>query len=100
MTGQKSRGLADRMENLSVERLSSVLSKFQGRRILVVGDLIVSRFVEVSARKLAREAPVPAGDYVGETLLPGGAANLANEVASLGGSAPVLGMGGEDNYRA
>src|SRR5271156_3973273 len=86
------------MENLSVERLSSVLSKFQGRRILVVGDFLVSRFVEVSARKLAREAPVPAGDYVGETLLPGGAATLATEVASLGGSVSVVGAVGEDNY--
>jgi rfaE bifunctional protein kinase chain/domain len=59
---------------------------------------LVSRFVEVSARKLAREAPVPAGDYVGETLLPGGAANLANEVASLGGSVAAIGIIGEDNY--
>jgi D-glycero-beta-D-manno-heptose-7-phosphate kinase len=84
------------MDSLSVERLSSVLSKFQGRRILVVGDLIVSRFVEVSARKLAREAPVPAGDYVGETLLPGGAANLARELTSLGASVTVLGVVGDD----
>lgn len=84
------------MEALSVQRLSSVLSKFQGRRILVVGDLIVSRFVEVSARKLAREAPVPAGDYVGETLIPGGAANLAREISSLGGNVSVLGVVGDD----
>jgi D-glycero-beta-D-manno-heptose-7-phosphate kinase len=84
------------MDNLSVERLSQVLSKFQGRRILVIGDLIVSRFVEVSARKLAREAPVPAGDYVGETLLPGGGANLARELTSLGASVSVLGVIGDD----
>ncbi len=64
--------------------------------MLVLGDLLASRFVEVSARKLAREAPVPAGDYVGETLVPGGAANLANEVASLGGSSSVVGLVGED----
>jgi len=66
--------------------------------MLVIGDFLVSRFVEVSARKLAREAPVPAADYVGETLLPGGAANLANEVASLGGLVSVIGMVGDDNY--
>ena len=84
------------MENLSVERLSSVLSKFQGKKVLVVGDLIVSRFVEVSARKLAREAPVPAGDYVGETLLPGGGANLARELTSMGASVSVLGVVGDD----
>ncbi|MDG6966496.1 MAG: hypothetical protein JRN23_00485 [Nitrososphaerota archaeon] len=86
------------LPNLSVEGLAALLKKFQGKRMLVVGDFLVSRFVEVSARKLAREAPVPAGDYVGETLLPGGAANLANEVASLGGMVSVIGTVGDDNY--
>ncbi len=84
------------MDSLSVEGLNSLLAKFQGRRMLVIGDLIVSRFVEVSARKLAREAPVPAGDFVGETLLPGGAANLARELAALGASVSVLGVVGDD----
>jgi rfaE bifunctional protein kinase chain/domain len=74
------------------------LRQFQGRKILVVGDLIVSRFVEVAARKLAREAPVPAGDYVGETLLPGGAANLSRELVSLGASVSVVGLVGSDEY--
>jgi len=86
------------LAGLSPDGLSALLDKFQGRRMLVVGDFIVSRFVDVSARKLAREAPVPAGDYVGETLLPGGGANLANEMASLGGSVSVIGTVGEDNY--
>ena len=84
----------------SVERdkLTGVLRQFQGRRILVVGDLIVSRFVEIAARKLAREAPVPAGDFVGQTLLPGGAANLSREVASLGASVSLVGLAGSDEY--
>ncbi len=86
------------MPGLSYEGLNGLLKKFQGSRMLVLGDFLVSRFVEVSARKLAREAPVPAADYVGETLLPGGAANLANEVASLGGQVSVIGMVGDDNY--
>lgn len=86
------------MSSLSVDGLGGLLKKFKGKRLLVVGDFLVSRFVEVSARKLAREAPVPAGDYVGETLLPGGAANLANEVASLGGMVSVIGTVGDDNY--
>ncbi|MGD0637547.1 MAG: PfkB family carbohydrate kinase [Nitrososphaerales archaeon] len=72
------------------------MAKFQGRHMLVIGDLIVSRFVEVSARKLAREAPVPAGDFVSETLLPGGAANLAKELTSLGANVSVLGAVGDD----
>ena len=86
------------MPSLTTEGLTGLVKKFQGKRLLVVGDFLVSRFVEVSARKLAREAPVPAGDYVGETLLPGGAANLANEVASMGGQVSVIGAVGEDSY--
>jgi D-glycero-beta-D-manno-heptose-7-phosphate kinase len=88
--------VAQGLSSLSYEGLGGLLKKFQGRRLLVLGDFLVSRFVEVSARKLAREAPVPAADYVGEMLLPGGAANLANEVASLGGSVSAIGMVGDD----
>src|SRR5256712_9833387 len=86
------------LQNLSKEGLSSLLDKFQGKKLLVIGDLIVSRFVEVAARRLSREAPVPAGDYIGETFLPGGAANLAREVGALGGSVSVIGSIGDDEY--
>ena len=86
------------LETVGREKLTELLGKFQGRKILVVGDLIVSRFVEVAARKLAREAPVPAGDYVGETVLPGGAANLSRELVSLGASVSVVGLTGADEY--
>ena len=80
------------------EQLGGVLRKFQGRKVLVIGDLLVSRFVEVAARKLSREAPVPAGDFVGQTLLPGGAANLSRELASLGASVSLVGIAGADEY--
>src|SRR6267143_5137692 len=86
------------LETVDKERLTGLLRQFQGRRVLVIGDLIVSRFVEVAARKLSREAPVPAGDYVGETFLPGGAANLARELESLGASVSLVGLIGSDEY--
>jgi D-beta-D-heptose 7-phosphate kinase/D-beta-D-heptose 1-phosphate adenosyltransferase len=86
------------LETVDKEKLTALLRQFQGRRVLVVGDLIVSRFVEVAARKLAREAPVPAGDYVGETVLPGGAANLSRELVSLGASVRCVGLTGADEY--
>ncbi len=86
------------IENLSRESLSSLLTQFQGKKIVVIGDLIVSRFVEVAARKLSREAPVPAGDYVGENFLPGGAANLARELSALGAAVTTVGLVGDDEY--
>ena len=86
------------LETVDKERLTEVLAKFRGRKVLVIGDLLVSRFVEVAARKLSREAPVPAGDFVGQTLLPGGAANLSRELASLGASVTLVGLLGSDEY--
>ena len=86
------------LDTVDKERLTGLLRQFQGRKILVIGDLIVSRFVEVAARKLAREAPVPAGDYIGETFLPGGAANLSRELVSLGASVSLVGLTGADEY--
>ena len=86
------------LDTVDREKLTAVLHKFQGRKVLVVGDLLVSRFVEIAARKLAREAPVPAGDFVGQTLLPGGAANLSRELVSLGASVSLVGLIGPDEY--
>ncbi|HYB07096.1 MAG TPA: PfkB family carbohydrate kinase [Nitrososphaerales archaeon] len=86
------------LDTVDKDKLTAVLRQFQGRQILVIGDVIVSRFVEVAARKLAREAPVPAGDFIGQTLLPGGAANLARELASLGASVRLVGLLGSDEY--
>ncbi len=88
------------LETVDKERLTAVLRQFQGRKILVIGDVLVSRFVEIAARKLSREAPVPAGDFVGQTLLPGGAANLSRELASLGASVSLVGLIGSDEYGA
>jgi len=86
------------LDTVDKEKLAGVLKQFQGRKVLVIGDLLVSRFVEVAARKLAREAPVPAGDYIGETFLPGGAANLSRELVSLGASVNLVGLLGSDEY--
>jgi len=86
------------LDSVERDKLTAVLRQFQGRRVLVIGDLLVSRFVEVAARKLAREAPVPAGDFVGQTLLPGGAANLSRELVSLGASVSLVGLVASDEY--
>lgn len=86
------------LDTVDKERLTAVLRQSQGRKILVIGDMLVSRFVEIAARKLSREAPVPAGDFVGQTLLPGGAANLSRELVSLGASVRLVGLLGSDEY--
>ncbi len=73
------------------------MPKFEGKAVLVVGDLILDRYVSISARKLSREAPVPVGDFQGDKMSLGGAGNLANNIKNLGGRAGVVGFVGKDD---
>ncbi len=57
---------------------------------------MVDRYVISQGRKLSREAPVPVADYISEELVLGGAANLTNNLVSLGAKVKVLGVVGND----
>lgn len=82
-----------------VSRPSSLLSKlpqFQGAPILVVGDLMVDRFVRGSVHRLSPEAPVPVVDVQQEDFMPGGAGNVASNIAQLGGKVSLVSVVGRD----
>ena len=81
---------------VAVSSLTRTMDGFQGNSILVIGDLIVDRYVHSQGRKLSREAPVPVADYISEELLLGGAANLTNNLVALGAKVKVLGVVGDD----
>lgn len=82
------------MENK--ERLLSYLPSLRGRRILVIGDLILDEYVFGKATRLSREAPIPVLEFEGRRFVPGGAANPAANVVALGSSAILLGVVGDD----
>jgi len=73
-----------------------VVDGFRDKSILVVGDLIVDRYVHSQGRKLSREAPVPVADFISEELVLGGASNLTNNLVALGAKVKVLGVVGKD----
>lgn len=81
---------------VAVSDLTRIMDGFQDKPILVIGDLIVDRYVHSQGRKLSREAPVPVADYISEELVLGGAANLTNNLVSLGAKVKVLGVVGND----
>jgi rfaE bifunctional protein kinase chain/domain len=81
---------------LVVSDLTRILDSFRHKSILVIGDLMVDRYVVSQGRKLSREAPVPVADYVSEELVLGGAANLTNNLVALGAKVKVLGVVGND----
>jgi len=81
---------------LAVSDPTRIIDGFQDKTILVIGDLMVDRYVRSQGRKLSREAPVPVADFISEELVLGGAANLANNLVALGAKVRVLGVVGRD----
>lgn len=78
------------------ERLISIIRRFPQRRILVVGDSVADQFVYGAISRVSREAPVFILRHEHTETLPGGAANCAVNLASLGASVSLIGVAGED----
>lgn len=77
-------------------RASALLARFGERRILIVGDLMLDRFLWGDVSRISPEAPVPVVRVRTETEHLGGAANVAANVRALGGKARVAGLVGGD----
>jgi D-glycero-beta-D-manno-heptose-7-phosphate kinase len=73
-----------------------VLGRFKSIKVLVVGDLVADHYVYGQTERVSREAPVLVVRHEREEVQPGGAANVACNVASLGGQVRVVGVLGTD----
>ncbi len=76
-------------------RLLRLVEQCDGRRIVVVGDIIADEYMYGQLSRLSREAPVPILRYDGTLVVPGGAANAASNVATLGGQVDLVGLVGK-----
>ncbi len=76
--------------------LPALLKKISALRILVIGDVMLDRYLWGDATRISPEAPVPVVDITRESVTAGGAANVALNLASLGARATVAGYFGED----
>jgi D-beta-D-heptose 7-phosphate kinase/D-beta-D-heptose 1-phosphate adenosyltransferase len=76
--------------------LTQVLQQIARKRVLVVGDVIADEYLVGDSSRISSEAPVPVVRYTGEHATLGGAANTAANVSSLGGSAVLIGLVGDD----
>jgi D-beta-D-heptose 7-phosphate kinase/D-beta-D-heptose 1-phosphate adenosyltransferase len=77
-----------------------VLSSFPGKKILVVGDVMLDEYIWGSVRRISPEAPVPVVEVQRRTFVPGGAANTASNVQGLGGQAVLVSVLGRDDAGA
>ena len=78
------------------ERLINVVRRFPQRHILVVGDSIADQFVYGAIDRVSREAPVFILRHEHTETVPGGAANCALNLASLGAGVSLVSVAGED----
>ena len=79
-----------------LNRLQDAVLRLAGKRIVVVGDVMLDRYVWGTVDRVSPEAPVPVLLVTKDESRPGGAANVARNVAALGGHATLIGLVGTD----
>ncbi len=70
---------------------------FAGKTVLVLGDVMLDRFIYGAVDRISPEAPVPVIAVEKETAMLGGAGNVARNVAALGARAVLIGLVGQDD---
>ena len=76
---------------------STIMSAMPGKRITVIGDVMLDQFVTGKVNRISPEAPVPVLTYQSESLMPGGAANVARNLARFGILSTLIGVVGADD---
>ena len=76
--------------------MQALLAKIRQVRILVIGDIMLDRYLWGDADRLSPEAPVPVVKVTRETFTAGGAANVAHNLQMLGVTVELIGVAGQD----
>src|SRR5947207_12987007 len=79
-----------------MNNFAEIVRTFSQKRLLVLGDTIADRFVSGEISRVSREAPVMILRHEQTETVPGGAANCAMNLASLGARAGLVGVVGDD----
>ncbi|MFN8065767.1 MAG: D-glycero-beta-D-manno-heptose-7-phosphate kinase [Vicinamibacterales bacterium] len=81
---------------LDVARGQTILGRMPSRKVLVVGDVMLDRFIVGSVTRISPEAPVPVVKFESEHVRLGGAANVAHNIRALGAHVALVGVVGAD----
>ena len=84
------------MSKVTLSRIRKILASFKRRNILVVGDLMLDKFIWGKVSRISPEAPIPVVEVESISTMPGGAANVVNNICALGGKAHASGVVGKD----
>jgi len=78
------------------EELVKYIDAFPGTQVLVIGDIMMDEYIWGDVSRISPEAPVPVVEVRRETKMLGGAANVCNNIVSLGGKCILCGVVGKD----
>jgi rfaE bifunctional protein kinase chain/domain len=84
----------------AIPRLKRLIPRLRGKRIGVLGDLMLDRYLWGTASRLSPEAAVPVVDFVSQSECLGGAGNVAANIAALGAKVEAFGVVGGERGRA
>lgn len=84
------------MSSIDRSRMKNIIGKFRNQRVLVVGDLMLDKYIWGSVSRISPEAPVPVVEVNRDSRLLGGAGNVANNLGSLGAFPVLVGVVGRD----
>jgi D-beta-D-heptose 7-phosphate kinase/D-beta-D-heptose 1-phosphate adenosyltransferase len=84
------------LPRVGAQRAADIVRRFAGLPILVVGDVMLDRFIVGRVTRISPEAPVPVVHFESEHVRLGGAANVAHNIAALGGHVTLVGVVGVD----
>jgi len=83
-------------DDVPAGRARELMARFPGTSILVVGDVMLDRFIVGDVSRISPEAPVPVVTFRSEYVRLGGAANVAHNLAALGAEVSLVGIVGRD----
>ncbi len=85
------------MTSISLGRVNDILGAIRTKKAMVIGDVMLDRYLWGSVSRISPEAPVPVVEITEETTRLGGAANVANNIVSLGATCHIFGIVGDDH---
>lgn len=86
------------MAALTAARMQEILQRGQDKRLLLIGDLMIDRYLWGNVTRISPEAPVPIINIEEEEIRFGGAANVANNLIGLNAKPLVVGVVGDDQW--
>ena len=82
--------------SMDLSEVIKIVDSFRNKKICIIGDLMLDKYIYGDVERISPEAPIPVVKISSQSFSPGGAGNVANNIASLEGLAFIVGIIGQD----